>query len=516
MDNSRKLAEELLKADGIDPNGATESERIAFVKMLDQQSKSKPSKPNFRPDIWSRIMKSKITKSAAAAIIIVAGLIFFNTANSSLYAQVVKAMEKTRTIHAIGYSLQEGKMVKATEIWYERNVGYKMVWQHKGSEKLMIDDGQTLWNYQQGHDFAVKSKSISTERLPKEFTETSRYLDKCTKDPDKIDMIDGHPCQVYIGSYPDKPNSTRLIFWIDENLRPRRFEEKVLENDTWKVIEHVDIEYDVDMDISTFKPDFGSHVEIIHEGKILDENFSLEKAIFTKEEMGLIFAVHEVQRCQNDLIFTVTSLRPNQNLNEKFASRGITAWNYGDYQFGSSYERLGLNTHRSYSPIEMAWFYRNGLVIRWTVFIPHGFEPGQVDKIKLELYYLYARGDWAAKRKADGLEDRIRISPIATLPLPDESVNLESQLNKTYNHIKLLEPMVAEKHLQLKPIPFTDEEMEEYIKELPNSGETIKYRTGDRSDKARMLHGKTLKASQISFDSWLEDRLACIKKSQNQ
>ncbi len=78
MDNNKKLFEGLLKADGIDPAGATESERIAFGNILDEQSKSKPSKPGSRPDIWRIIMKSRITKLAAAAVIIVGTLISIN------------------------------------------------------------------------------------------------------------------------------------------------------------------------------------------------------------------------------------------------------------------------------------------------------------------------------------------------------------------------------------------------------------------------------------------------------
>ena len=71
MDNNKKLFEGLLKADGINPAGATESEHIAFVKMLDEQSKSKQSKPVSRLGIWRIIMKSKITKFAAAAMFII-------------------------------------------------------------------------------------------------------------------------------------------------------------------------------------------------------------------------------------------------------------------------------------------------------------------------------------------------------------------------------------------------------------------------------------------------------------
>jgi len=85
MDNNKKLFEGLLKADGINPAGATESERIAFGEMLNEQSKPTQSKPGIaRPDIWRIIMKSKITKLAAAAVIIIAILIAINQFGGSV------------------------------------------------------------------------------------------------------------------------------------------------------------------------------------------------------------------------------------------------------------------------------------------------------------------------------------------------------------------------------------------------------------------------------------------------
>jgi hypothetical protein len=75
MDNNKKLSEGLLKADGIDPASATESERIAFGMMLDEQSKLKQSKPSIAwPDIWRIIMKHKLTKVAAAAVIMIVAI----------------------------------------------------------------------------------------------------------------------------------------------------------------------------------------------------------------------------------------------------------------------------------------------------------------------------------------------------------------------------------------------------------------------------------------------------------
>jgi hypothetical protein len=102
MDDNKKLFEGLLKADGINPAGAEESERIVFRKMLDEQSESKQSKPDFRPDIWRIIMKSRITKFVAAAVIIVAAFIciyrFGNPidATSVALADVAKKIEQIK------------------------------------------------------------------------------------------------------------------------------------------------------------------------------------------------------------------------------------------------------------------------------------------------------------------------------------------------------------------------------------------------------------------------------------
>ena len=102
MDNNKKLSEGLLKADGIDPTGATESERIAFGIMLDEQSKLRQSKPGIAwLDIWRIIMKHKLTQLAAAAVIMIAVIVGLNiipgsgTASVAL-ADVAKEIEQVK------------------------------------------------------------------------------------------------------------------------------------------------------------------------------------------------------------------------------------------------------------------------------------------------------------------------------------------------------------------------------------------------------------------------------------
>lgn len=459
------------------------------------------------------ILHSPLLKLSAAALIAAAVWVFFYTGSSTLYARVVRAMERARTVHAVGYHRADGELVQANEIWYARGEGFRMAWEQQGTRHLVIDDGRHRWVYRAGQDFAGQSRSVSMEMLPREITETGRYIEQCALEREADAVIDGFACDLYVGSYPNKPDTTRVMYWVDRDLRPRRFEEKILEGETWMTVERVEIAYNGEIDPAVFRPDFGAGVWIVDEEKVLEERFSLDGALFRQEEMDLIFAVHEVRRCENDLIYVVSSLRPNEKLAGRFAHKGITAWNYGDYQFGSSYERLGPDEHRSYSPIELASFYRDGLLIRWTVFIPRGFAVGEVKEIPLELYYLYASGSWAAERRQAGLEDRKRIKPVAVLPLPDEAAGLESRLREAYGVLELLEPTRAEVRLQLAPVPFTDAEMEEYARQHPDSGEVQVYRN-DPSN--RLYHGRDTQPNKTPFAEWLEDRAGYIERFQNQ
>jgi len=152
VDNSRKLFEGLLKADGIDPAGATESERIAFGNMLDEQSKSKPSKPGSGSGMWRIIMKSKITKFAAAAaiIIIVLGSINFWTNDSGngdwwLGSPAAWGQEITRAIETIeGVSCREQIFHVTKDGTKHLSSTWNVLYFSKDSYRRDIYDGDTL------------------------------------------------------------------------------------------------------------------------------------------------------------------------------------------------------------------------------------------------------------------------------------------------------------------------------------------------------------------------------------
>ena len=126
MDNNKKLFEGLLKADGIDPESVTETERILFRQMLNEQPKPKQSQPASRPDIWRIIMKSKMAKLAAAAVIIIGlgiavNLIDKATTPAWAIEDTIELLVRFNGIHFKGVLLDEEGKAVSFEAWARAN-----------------------------------------------------------------------------------------------------------------------------------------------------------------------------------------------------------------------------------------------------------------------------------------------------------------------------------------------------------------------------------------------------------
>ena len=149
MDNNEKLFDGLLKADGIDPAGVTDSERATFSRMLDAQSKSKQPKPGHRPGIWRIIMKNRITKLAAAAIIIAAlvGITLLDKTVTPAYAlqQSLEAMKKEIWMHAVQSMKRTDD--KSGESWISLIHGIGANVSEDGSAEFSISSENKVYKY---------------------------------------------------------------------------------------------------------------------------------------------------------------------------------------------------------------------------------------------------------------------------------------------------------------------------------------------------------------------------------
>ena len=468
--------------------------------------------------VWRIIMKSRITKLAAAAAVILIGLVvLFGNGQATLYAQVVKALENARTIHAVTKNLDNGQWEKNTEVWYEHGKGIvETSWRDGQKTYIRIDNGKYMWVYRAGDDFAKRLKTIDPMGVARKLLQVDSFRKQAIRDPSEDKVVNGIRYLAYVRSNPE--NTYRILTWLDEAKRVRGWEKiRLLDTGQWETYRIGEVEYNIELSPKVFTPNFGEDVEIVELDTKLDEHFDLDDALFTKEELGLIFAVHELVRCDEGLIFAVSSIRPTDTWRDtaRAESGRFGVWHYGSFQFGSSWKRLdNYGRGRSYQPISLAEVYQADLQVKWTLFLPQGFERGGMEKYELEVY-MYNHGALAKKRSELGLPTRERFKPIAVLPLPKESIALAEVMDEVYSTTNELELFVASTRLTLKSVPFTDEEMEKYIKEYPDSGETKEYRSGDRSKTARLQRGQSSIPSEISKEDWAKDRMGYLQELKN-
>ncbi|MEN6384067.1 MAG: hypothetical protein ABFD79_02605 [Phycisphaerales bacterium] len=88
MDKNNKLAEKLLKADGIDPAATSESERLSFAKILNRQ---------LSPNIWRLVLKSQVAKFTSAAVIIIVLSFWFVLNDSCGHKQEIITVNSKKT-----------------------------------------------------------------------------------------------------------------------------------------------------------------------------------------------------------------------------------------------------------------------------------------------------------------------------------------------------------------------------------------------------------------------------------
>ena len=163
MDSYKKLSEELLKTDGIDPVNIPDSEHKMFEQLLDKHLNSGKS----NQALWRIIMKSKITKFAAAAVVIIA--IFFILNNSSvditsnLYAEITENMQKMpwvyiRIIIESPTETDESKRTAEVDLWYSDIEQVRVL-----KESLSVD----FFDYQEGkkYDYNPDKNSITVSSI---------------------------------------------------------------------------------------------------------------------------------------------------------------------------------------------------------------------------------------------------------------------------------------------------------------------------------------------------------------
>jgi len=465
---------------------------------------------------WGKIMKSRTLRFASAAALLATAfaLYAFLGNQQTLYARVIEGIENARTIHAIAKTFDNGRWVKEADVWYERGRGVaEIVWKDGAIASKRIDDGTHMWVYKADNGLTIRSKSIDPMGAVGEMLETEQLRDQrlqdggFTRDPGNDRPDDGQWL-----AYARYGKTQQAILWVDQAKRFRVLEERRPSSDQqdngWETYCITEVQYDIDIPPSVFAPEFGESTRIVEVDAMLDEQFDPKQAVFTKEALGLTFSVHELAKCKGNAIFVVSSIGPTDAVRKKVRSSDGSAWNYGRYEFGASWKRLDKHGRaRAFRPLNLAEVYHAGRQIRWTLFLPHGFDGKGPKECELEVH-LYTIGRLQADRSRKGLPTQQRSKPMAVLPLPETPETLstpEEVMHQVYSTIAAFEPYVASAKLELRHVPFTDEEMEAEIKKHPDDGIAKLY----RSDKSqRLLHGRSTRPSEMRTEDWITDRVS--------
>ena len=277
-----------------------------------------------------RILVRSLVGLAASALIAIVALWTWDAMNDrqSLYAQVIGSVQKARTLHEIQYVQPKdgGEPVKASESWYERDVGFR----EEGFGLICVGDEQTMWNYAKDRNVATRSLSPGIAKAPASILEqidriAQQLQSEYTRDSQDDRTINGEPCQAYrltkLDRYTDpklKSGQIRIVVYLNAQSRPSRSENRWKEGDQWKTKSFITFEYDKPIDRALFEPNFGKDVKMVDADAVFDELTSLKSAIHVEEHLGLIFAFHRVKRFENGGVMIMSSVRGTEETLKKF------------------------------------------------------------------------------------------------------------------------------------------------------------------------------------------------------
>ncbi|MFH1616129.1 MAG: hypothetical protein ABIG61_13715 [Planctomycetota bacterium] len=284
-DNIHKLIKKLQIEPGLDMDRKV---HIRITKALEKWKKTKPA--GSKPNIWRTIMKSRITKLAAAAVIIIAILIGINQFGGSIgggsvvWADVLKQISEFRPYVCKMTFDYDGD--RPSDI-------YTVMYMSRSRRREIRDEGRLI----QVFDMSQRPVRILTLYPEQKFARETLLLDRGpTKDPDMLRIIagrqngteedlglakiDGKTVRVFHS--PDKYNE--FTVWIDvKTSLPERVEIRQPTSNRMIIME--EFEFDVEFDESLFETtapeDYAAdRVEMAGKESLIKQEDLAEKADF--------------------------------------------------------------------------------------------------------------------------------------------------------------------------------------------------------------------------------------------
>ena len=234
------------------------------------------SKPNHGSSVqFNRrrtLMKSLLAITASLAACVALWWAIEGNHNNSLYAQVIDAARKARTIHMTSYAKLKGKAepVKTLESWYESGVGFRRD-VYKGRQcTTCLGNEESTWTLDTDRKNTVirsRSRGITseTEQVFIDIECHARELQNHgQRYPDGDQTFDGQPYKAYRCDVSSKTGDRRELTYLDQRSRLVRVVSQEREGDRWNTSQFCTFAYDEPLDSALFHPNFDKDSKIVN------------------------------------------------------------------------------------------------------------------------------------------------------------------------------------------------------------------------------------------------------------
>jgi len=415
------------------PASVEMDERI-LGDALTAMEESKKARPALvRPNFGRTIMKSPITKLTAAAAVLIVGLFFLvGDGQQTLYAQVVEALEQARTIHVVIKEYRDGQWFKDHEMWYDREAGIIEEERYEGRTDVRIDNGRYEWRYAEGRELVARLKSYrDNDEIARDLCAGwLRYEPNRVPSGDMV--IDRVSCKMYVLSNLGH----KVSIWVDDKNHVRQIEQAT-ELRGQKTESRATVEYDIVIDQNRFSPKFGSDVKVVNPRQLIEGQYPLDTTIFTRSNLGFVFAVHKLQRCEDGLKYLVCSNRLADETRKEIGT-GHPWTYYGQSDLFDRYDQTGTYDH----PVLLGRMKHDGVRISWYLLLPSDDRARQRPRCDVDVIVNTAN-QLEEKCKAEGLptREKFRLN-IAMQESQERQASLREIVKQVYSLGEKLDPIV--------------------------------------------------------------------------
>ena len=367
---------------------------------------------------------------------------FLAISNQSVYAQVIAAIAKARSVHAVRNLYNgDGKQTQnSSEIWYDAEKGVREESTREGVTSVRLDDGTYEWMYRGVPNTVVKNTSRDPIGRIKDILEPLKFLEKLNgKIDDSLEPPVGlENCTAYVADKMPGATDLRAICWVDKQKRLRRFERFRKQSGEWCINQRIDLQYDLDIPADKLLANFG-------DARLIDRTVSMEpfaanRVVASGEKLGVAIGIHDVRRLDDDAVFVMSTSRPSEEVERRFGKidphrEGFGA-RYGNYEWGTNGRRLPNHTwQEGVYPIELARWSHGGVGYHWVLLLRASRMLRDDNTMPIGLH-IYARGKWQDALKKEGKPwYESQATDVMTIPVPEPNNSLDDVLDDVYQQI---------------------------------------------------------------------------------